>query len=169
MGGSRRGSTCFWEESDMEGVRSYRMGCFVWRDEERVVGFMDWMWRWMGVIGMDGSDGCVELLCRAVCCCCVWCCVCVCVLCVECLSIQEESTPFDEPQPTPPHHTPTITSQLTHLHTPTHTTTHHTTPNPPPIPNPPTTLTPPQQHPTTTRPPLYTDPNNQWSSPSQDY
>ncbi len=24
-------------------VRLYRMGCFVWRDEERVVGFMDWM------------------------------------------------------------------------------------------------------------------------------
>ena len=44
----------------MEGVRSFVSdGMFVWRDEERVVGFMDWAWRWMGVIGMDGSDGCV--------------------------------------------------------------------------------------------------------------
>merc|ERR1711991_842809 len=47
-------------------VRLYRMGCFVWRDEEEVVGFMDWAWRWMGVIGMDGSDGCVGLLCMCV-------------------------------------------------------------------------------------------------------
>merc|ERR1711991_1167051 len=75
----------------------------------------------------------------------------VCVLCVECLSIQEESTPFDEPQPTPPHHTPTTHNTT---HTPSHTHTHHhtpPTPNPPSIPNPPTTLTPPQQHPTTTQ------------------
>merc|ERR1711916_325292 len=150
-------------------VRLYRMGCFVWRDEEEVVGFMDWMWRWMGVIGMDGSDGCVG--------CCVglcvvvvgvWCCVRVCVLCVECLSIQEESTPFDEPQPTPPHHTP---------HSPinSHTYTHPHTPPPTlhtqPIPHTQPTYNP---HPTTTTPnhtttPLHNRPNNQWSSPSQDY
>merc|ERR1711991_776673 len=146
----------------MEGVRSFVSdGMFVWRDEERVVGFMDWMWRWMGVIGMDGSDGCVG---RCVCVLLLLClvlCMRVCVLCVECLSIQEESTPFDEPHTTP--HTP-LTHQLTHLHTPhTH---HHTppTPNPSPIPNPPTTNTPPQQQHLST-----TDPNNQWSSPSQDY
>merc|ERR1711916_199886 len=145
-------------------VRLYRMGCFVWEDEEEVVGFMDWAWRWMGVIGMDGSDGCVGLLCRAVCCCCcVWCCVlCVCVLCVECLSIQEESTPFDEPQPTPPHHTPTSPIN-------SHTYTHPHTP--PPTPHTQPTYNP---HPTTTTPnhtttPTTTDPNNQWSSPSQDY
>merc|ERR1711916_29133 len=118
-------------------------GMFVWRDEERVVGFMDWMWRWMGVIGMDGSDGCVG---RCVCVLLLMClvlCMRVCVLCVECLSIQEESTPFDEP-----HHTPHSPSNS---HTYTHPPNHHSppTPNPPPIPNPPTTLTPPQQHPTT--------------------
>merc|ERR1711916_80958 len=152
-------------------VRLYRMGCFVWEDEEEVVGFMDWMWRWMGVIGMDGSDGCVGLLCRAVCCCCcVWCCVCVCVCCVLSVCLYKRSQ-LPLMNPNPHHHT---THPTTHpsTHTPTHTPNHHhhTTPNPPPIPNPPTTLTPPQQHPTTTQQHLSTtDPNNQWSSPSQDY
>ena len=135
------------------------MGCFVWRDEERVVGFMDWMWRWMGVIGMDGSDGCVGLLCRAVCCCCcVWCCVCVCVCCVLSVCLYKRSQ-LPLMNPNPHHHTTHPPHPSTH--TPTHTpptTTHHTIPNPSPIPNPPTTLTPPQQHPTTTTTPLHNRP-----------
>merc|ERR1711916_162954 len=130
-------------------VRLYRMGCFVWRDEEEVVGFMDWMWRWMGVIGMDGSDGCVG--------CCVGLCVVVvsgvvCAVCVCCvLSVclyKRSQLPLMNPNP----HTHTTHPPHPSTHTPTHTHTHHhhhTTPNPPPIPNPPTTLTPQQQHPTT--------------------
>merc|ERR1711916_168515 len=150
-------------------VRLYRMGCFVWRDEERVVGFMDWMWRWMGVIGMDGSDGCVG------CCVCVLLLlsvsgvVCVCVCCVLSVCLYKRSQ-LPLMNPNPHHHTTHPTHPSTH--TPTHTHTHHhppSTPNPPPIPNPPTTLTPPQQHPTTQQHLSTTDPNNQWSSPSQDY
>merc|ERR1711916_316080 len=144
-------------------VRLYRMGCFVWRDEEEVVGFMDWMWRWMGVIGMDGSDGCVGLLCRCVVVVVsgVVCAVCVCCVLSVCL-YKRSQLPLMNPNP---HHATTHPPHPS-THTPTHTpptTTHHTTPNPPPIPNPPTTLTPPQQ------PLSTTDPNNQWSSPSQDY
>merc|ERR1711880_5982 len=86
-------------------VRLYRMGCFVWRDEEEVVGFMDWMWRWMGVIGMDGSDGCVG--------CCVGLCVvvvvsggvCACVCCVLSVCLYKRS-PLPLMNPNPHHHTP---------------------------------------------------------------
>merc|ERR1711916_387071 len=128
-------------------------GMFVWRDEERVVGFMDWMWRWMGVIGMDGSDGCVG---RCVCVLLLLClvlCMRVCVLCVECLSIQEEPTPFDEPQPTPPHHTHHSPSNShTYIHPPNHHSPHHTQP----IPHTQPTYNP---HPTTTTPNHNTSPS----------
>merc|ERR1711916_286493 len=114
-------------------VRLYRMGCFVWEDEEEVVGFMDWAWRWMGVIGMDGSDGCVGLLCRAVCCCCcVWCCVCVCVCCVLSVCLYKRSQ-LPLMNPNPHHHTthpssPSNSHTYTHLHTPPPTTPHPTHP-----------------------------------------
>merc|ERR1711880_39943 len=107
-------------------VRLYRMGCFVWRDEEEVVGFMDWMWRWMGVIGMDGSDGCVG--------CCVGLCVvvvvsggvCVCVCCVLSVCLYKRSQlPLMNPHP--PHHTQPIPhTQPTYNPHPTTTTPNHT-------------------------------------------
>merc|ERR1711916_252580 len=108
-------------------VRLYRMGCFVWRDEERVVGFMDWMWRWMGVIGMDGSDGCVG--------CCVWCVVVrvVCVCCVLSVCLYKRSQ-LPLMNPNPHHHTTHPPSPInSHTYTPTHThhhSPHHTQPIP---------------------------------------